>query len=175
MRNWLKIGLLVLLAGVAALWLSPSPDGDRGAAVGGMAPGFALPDVEGGKVSLDALRGRAVVINFWATWCPPCKEELPELAASWRASRGRCVEFVGITEESSREEARAELARHGVAYPVVIDADAAVARAFGVTGFPRTYLVDAEGRIRKVFSGKISRERLEAALLPLVPPSCPGI
>jgi len=174
MRNWLKIGLLVLLAGVGALWLSPSPDGDRGAPVGGMAPSFSLPDLAGRKVSLESLRGRAVVVNFWATWCPPCKEELPALAESWRESRGRCVEFVGITEESSPEEARAELLRHGVEYPVLMDDDAAVARAFGVTGFPRTYLVDADGKIQKSFSGKVSRERLEAALLPLVPPACPG-
>ncbi len=174
MRNWLKIGLLVLLAGVAALWLSPSPDGERGAPVGGIAPSFSLPDLDGRKVSLESLRGRAVALNFWATWCPPCKEELPALAESWRASRGRCVEFVGITEESSREEARAELARHGVAYPVLMDAEAEVARAFGVTGFPRTYLIDADGKIQKVFSGKVSRERLEASLLPLVPASCPG-
>jgi cytochrome c biogenesis protein CcmG/thiol:disulfide interchange protein DsbE len=139
-----------------------------------VAPGFSLPDLDGRKTSLESLRGRAVALNFWATWCPPCKEELPALAESWRATRGRCVEFVGITEESSREEAQAELRRHGVAYPVLLDADGEVARAFGVTGLPRTYLIDADGKIQKVFSGKVSRERLEAALLPLVPPACPG-
>ncbi len=173
MRPWLKIGLLVLLAGVGALWLAPDP-GQDGVQVGSAAPAMVLQDLEGREVSLAGLRGRAVALNFWATWCPPCKEELPAFASLWRASRGRCVEIVGVTEESTREDALAEVTRMEVPFPVVMDPDGAVARAFGVTGYPRTYVIDPEGKIRKIFTGMVSRERLEAALEPHVPASCPA-
>ncbi len=173
MRPWLKIGFLVLLAGVGALWLVPDP-GQVSALVGEAAPPMALPDLAGREVSLASLRGKAVALNFWATWCPPCKEELPAFASAWRASRGRCVEIVGVTEESTTEDALAEVKRMDVPFPVVMDGEGAVARAYGVTGYPRTYVIDAEGRVRKIFSGIVSRERLEAALAPHVPASCPG-
>jgi cytochrome c biogenesis protein CcmG, thiol:disulfide interchange protein DsbE len=173
MRHWTKVGLLVLLAGVGALWLAPDP-GEGGGLVGSTAPPLVLADLGGRDVSLASLRGKAVVLNFWATWCPPCKEELPAFAEAWRASRGRCLEIVGVTEESTREDAIAEVQRMEVPFPILLDPDGAVARAFGVTGYPRTYLIDAEGRIRKIFSGKVSRERLEAGLAPHVPESCTG-
>jgi cytochrome c biogenesis protein CcmG/thiol:disulfide interchange protein DsbE len=173
MRAWLKIGLLVLLAGVGALWLAPEP-GQGGALVGAPAPPLVLRDLAGRQVSLAGFRGKAVAVNFWATWCHPCKEELPAFVGSWRASRGRCVEFLGVTEESTLDDALAEVKRMEVPFPVVMDPEGTVARAYGVTGYPRTYVIDAEGTVRQIFSGIVSRERLEAALGPYVPAACPG-
>jgi cytochrome c biogenesis protein CcmG/thiol:disulfide interchange protein DsbE len=173
MRHWTKVGLLVLLAGVGALWLAPDA-GQRSALIGGTAPPLVLSDLAGREVSLASLRGKAVALNFWATWCPPCKEELPAFSDAWRASRGRCLEIVGVTEESTREDAAAEVRRMEIPFPVVMDPAGAVARAFGVTGYPRTYVIDAEGKVRKIFTGVVSRERLEAALAPHVPASCTG-
>jgi cytochrome c biogenesis protein CcmG/thiol:disulfide interchange protein DsbE len=173
MRHWTKVGLLVLLAGVGALWLAPDP-GQGGSLVGEPAPPLVLRDLAGREFSLASLRGKAVALNFWATWCQPCKEELPAFAGAWRASRGRCVEIVGVTEESTREDAASEVRRMEVPFPVVMDAEGLVARSYQVTGYPRTYVIDAEGKVRKIFTGMISRERLEAALAPHVPASCPG-
>jgi cytochrome c biogenesis protein CcmG, thiol:disulfide interchange protein DsbE len=172
MRPWLKVALLVAFAGVAAMWLVPTPGPDV-AQVGRPAPALSLRDLGGREVTLAELRGRAVALNFWATWCQPCKEELPALAEAWREARGTCVTYVGVTEETSRDDAAAEVARHGVLYPVVLDADGEVARAYGVTVLPRTVLIDAEGTVRRVFSGRVSRAQIEEALAPLVPASCP--
>jgi cytochrome c biogenesis protein CcmG/thiol:disulfide interchange protein DsbE len=172
MRPWLKVALLVAFAGVAALWLVPTPGPDA-AQVGRRAPALSLRDLGGREVTLAGLRGRAVALNFWATWCQPCKEELPALADAWLEARSTCVTYVGVTEESSRDDAAAEVARHGVLYPVVLDADGEVARAYGVTVLPRTVLIDAEGTVRRVFSGRVSRAQIEEALAPLVPASCP--
>jgi cytochrome c biogenesis protein CcmG/thiol:disulfide interchange protein DsbE len=173
MRHWTKVGLLVLLAGVGALWLAPDP-GQGAALVGEPAPPLVLRDLAGREFSLASLRGKAVALNFWATWCPPCKEELPAFAGAWRASRGRCLEIVGVTEESTREDAASEVKRMEVPFPVVMDPEGLVARAYQVTGYPRTYVIDAEGKVRKILTGMVSRERLEAALAPHVPASCPG-
>lgn len=172
-KSWVKIGLLVLLAGLAAVWLTPAP-GPSEAIVGAAAPPLVLKDLAGRPVSLEGLRGRAVAVNFWATWCFPCREEMPALAEAWRASRGKCLEILGVAEESSSEDVAAESRRLGVPFPVVLDPDGAVARAFGVKGFPQTFLVDADGKVRRVFTGALTREKLEAAMAPLVPPSCPG-
>ncbi len=173
MRPWLKIAVLVVLAGIGALWLTPAGEGP-GVTTGNAAPPLVLPELAGRERALSSLAGRAVVVNFWATWCPPCKEELPELVESWKQLRGRCVEFLAVTEESAREDVIAEVGRFQVPYPVLVDGDGAVARAWGVTGLPRTFVVDGEGKIRKSFTGRVSRSRLEAALLPLIPASCPG-
>ena len=174
MRNWLKIGLLVLLAGLGALWLTPAPAPAGSVAPGAPAPAIRLRDLSGREVSLASLRGRAVAVNFWATWCHPCREEMPALGEAWRASRGRCVEILGVAEESSRDDIESEVRRMEIGFPVLLDPEGTAARAYGIAGFPQTYLVDAEGVVRRVFTGALTRERLEAALQPLVPATCPG-
>src|SRR5512136_1244090 len=105
MKAWVKLLLLVALAGAGALLLTPS-NGPDPAQVGKVAPPLVLPDLAGGReVSLASLRGKAVALNFWATWCQPCKEEMPGLVEVWRAAPRGCVEFLGVTEESSRQDA----------------------------------------------------------------------
>ncbi len=171
MKVWVKILLLAAMAGLAALWLSPTP-GPEDARVGSPAPGFALPALYGTDLRLDSLRGQVVVLNFWAPWCQPCKEEMPALVATWNAAKPGCLAIVGVTEESTREDAAAEAQRSGLPYPLVLDADGAVGRAYGLTAYPRTYVIDASGVVRKVLSGKVTQESLEKAVAPFLPDEC---
>ena len=169
MRSWTKLGLLVLAAVVAGQVLVRG--GSAPLAEGVAAPPLALTALDGRMVDLAALRGRVVAVNFWATWCAPCRHELPELAATWVANRDRCFELLGVVEESASDDVAA--AARALPYPVLPDPRAEVAAAWKVAGYPRTYLVDAEGRVRQVFDGPLTRARLEAALEPLRPASCP--
>jgi cytochrome c biogenesis protein CcmG, thiol:disulfide interchange protein DsbE len=169
MKTWIKLALLAL-AGIVVTQLlvqrSPPPIGD-----GRPAPPLALPDLAGRTVDLASLRGKVVAVNFWASWCGPCQMEIPELADAWREHRDRCFEILGVAEESARADVIATAER--IPYPVLFDGDAAALGAWDVRGYPRTYIVDPEGKIRHVIEGALAKRELEDAIRPLLPASCP--
>ncbi len=175
MRSWLKLGVLALVAIAASqLFLYRSrtrtPDGAA-------APAFSLPDTDGRSVSLASLHGKVVAVNFWATWCAPCRAEIPELSRVYAENRGKCFEMLGIAEESGPRDVVVEAAqRFGANYPILLDEQGKTADAFKIGGYPNTFLIDATGRIRKVFAGGIDGAELRQALDPLLkeaPASCP--
>ena len=168
----MKAGYKLALAGLVAVVAGQLMVQRQGRVLAlGERPGaFTLRTVDGGEVSLASLRGRVVAVNFWATWCPPCLRELPELAAVRRTDGGRCLEVLGVAEESAREDV-ASAARQ-LPYPVLIDPRAEVAADWGVAAYPRTFLLDREGRLARVFEGELDRAQLEAAAAPLLEPGC---
>jgi cytochrome c biogenesis protein CcmG/thiol:disulfide interchange protein DsbE len=168
MTRWLRIALLVVAAVVAAQLLVR---GEPQLSDGGPHPPLALPDLSGRTVDLAGLRGKVVAVNFWATWCGPCRAELPALARVWNEHRDRCFELLGVAEES----ATADVARMAgaIPYPILLDLRAEAVGPWRVPGYPRTVLVDAEGRVRRVFQGAVREGQLEAAIAPLLPASCP--
>ena len=121
-----------------------------------VAPAFTLERLDGnGDLSLASLRGQAVVLNFWASWCGPCKEETPLLQAASERWQGKGVSFVGVDVKDFRGDARDFLARYGVTYPNVYDGKGSTVGRYGVTGFPETYFVDAQGRVRHRIAGPV--------------------
>lgn len=169
MRNWTKLAILAVAALLVTQLLirkSAPP-----VASGEPSPPLVLPDLAGRSVDLAGLRGKVVAVNFWATWCGPCREEIPEFAEVWRAHRGRCFEILGVAEESARQDVLKMAPQ--IPYPVLLDERAEALKPWNVQGYPRTYLVDAEGKLRQVFAGGLSGAELEEAIRPLLPASCP--
>lgn len=113
------------------------------------APSFATTSLGGGAVSLSALRGRPVLLNVWATWCTPCREEIPELAAlhARYAAEGLAVIGVSIDDGSALEEVRAFAAELEIPFEIWLDPDARVSAAFEVRALPATFLLDREGQV----------------------------
>ena len=170
MNRFAKTVLLVVAAVVAGQLLvrgaqPPQPAGEG-------APPLALPDLGGRAVDLARLRGKVVAVNFWATWCPPCRQEMPDLAAVWNEHRGRCFELLGVAEESAREDV-AKMAS-AIPYPVLLDERAEALQQWGVSGYPVTFLLDTQGKVRQVFTGGVGKRELTDAIRPLLPATCPA-
>jgi cytochrome c biogenesis protein CcmG/thiol:disulfide interchange protein DsbE len=131
----------------------------------GPAPGFSLPRLDGdGSVQLASFRGKAVVLNFWASWCVPCKQEAPDLQAAWQRWRSRGVVFVGVDSQDFYGDARKFGKQFELTYPLVHDGSGQVKGAYGVTGFPETFFVDRRGRIVGNHVGPVSTESLDAQI-----------
>ena len=130
------------------------------------APAFTLERLDGkGELTLESLRGKAVVLNFWASWCGPCKDETPLLQKGWERWQGKDVVFVGIDVKDFRGDARDFLERYGVTYANVYDGKGSTVGRYGVTGFPETYFVDAAGNIRYRIAGPVEdAEELDAGI-----------
>jgi thiol-disulfide isomerase/thioredoxin len=147
----------LLLAACAAGCRAPERTG------GGPAPDWTLEDLAGGRVSLAELRGRTVVIDFWATWCTPCEFQIPVLNELHARYRGR-VEVIGIAVDADGRDAVAPFAaEHQIAYRVLLG-DEDLAQRYGALGFPSLYVLRADGTIDSAHVGLIDPDELEDAV-----------
>jgi peroxiredoxin len=160
--------VLAVLAAVGALFFAGQQGGKRAAPVreGDPAPEFRLTALNGQTVSLASLRGKVVMVHFWATWCPPCVEELPVLDQMYRSLFGSDLEVLAVSvDEGGPEGVGAFIQRNRISLPVLRDPDHAVANSYGTFKFPETYLVDRQGVVRKKIIGALDWSRPEAAAL----------
>ena len=140
------------LGGDAAQELTPAADRS-------VAPAFSVPALEGdGSVSLAAHRGRPVVLNFWASWCEPCREEMPELARFARDTPG--IDVVGLAVNDRPADSRRFAREAGAAFELGVDRDADTAAEYGVTGLPVTVVIDERGRVATTVFGPVGRSDL---------------
>ena len=110
------------------------------------APSFNLPRLDRpGRLALRSLRGNVVVLNFWASWCVPCKEEAPRLERTWQRWKGKGVVFVGVDAQDLANAAKAFMRHYRISYPNVHDGSGTTLQPYGVTGFPETFFVDRAG------------------------------
>jgi cytochrome c biogenesis protein CcmG, thiol:disulfide interchange protein DsbE len=161
---------IVLIAGAIALfaWAWSNERGDSASgdsvAIGRPAPDFALPDLDGNEVALSDFRGQVVLINFWATWCPPCRAEMPEMEMVYRSNRDDGFEILGVDQREDIELVRSFIDERGFSWVFVLDEDFDVSREYAAYSIPRSILVDRDGTVAHIWTGALTRSALERQL-----------
>ncbi len=166
--RWSLVVVVVLIVGAAWTWSSAIP---AAAVTGGQIPspreGFLAPDftldlLEGGEVTLSQLRGQVVLVNLWASWCPPCRAEMPAIQRVYETYRDQGLEVIALntTYQDSEREATAFIQELGLTFPVALDRTGEVIRQYLLRALPTTFFVDTEGVIRKVVVGGPMSEAL---------------
>lgn len=167
----LSVGALFIIAGLVALAFSNTNSRAEAASSETRwepAPAFALPTLAGERVALADYQGQYVLVNFWATWCPPCRAELPDLVGYYHDHADEGFMLIGVNEQEAPALVNSFLSESGLNFPVVLDADGRVMQQYGVTGMPSSFLVDPQGQIVQMWTGMITRATLEGAVTPLL-------
>ncbi len=134
------------------------------------APAFTLKLLDGEVLAADDLKGKLVMVDFWASWCPPCRQEAPVLAQVYQEYRSRGVEFVGIAIWDDEGQARNYVKRYGITYPNGLDERGTIAIDYGVTGIPEKYFITPAGQVVRKFIGPMEADRLRQVLDGLLKP-----
>ncbi|HYM66856.1 MAG TPA: TlpA disulfide reductase family protein [Patescibacteria group bacterium] len=164
------IAFLAVAAVVGLLAFGLLSKGSSGAGLGEAAPAGALPRLDGrGSGSLADFRGRWVLVNFWASWCVPCREEAPALEDFQRAHGRGGFTVLGIDTRDLSGDGQAFVRRYGLTYPQLRDGDGQRAHDFGTTGVPENFLVDPGGKLRLLRRGPVTAEYLRDYVAPLLP------
>lgn len=170
-KRWVmgvSLGLSCLL--ILVLLLVPRAGGQSALQVGQPAPDFTLETLEGETVRLSDLRGSPVVLNFWATWCQPCRREMPDFQYVFDRYREQGLHVFGINVGESKVAVADFRRRVGVSFPVMIDATEEVQAAYKILPLPATFFIDADGVIRAIYQGQMSRVQIESEVARLVEP-----
>jgi cytochrome c biogenesis protein CcmG/thiol:disulfide interchange protein DsbE len=137
--------------------------------VDGPAPEIDLATLDGGRMALSGLRGRPVLVNFWATWCIPCRDEFPLMAAAYEEHAADGLEILGIVHDDTADGARAFARDMGATWPMLMDADDVAWRDYVGVGMPTSFVVDAAGIIRAFSLGGFTEDGLAAQLDTILP------
>jgi cytochrome c biogenesis protein CcmG/thiol:disulfide interchange protein DsbE len=164
------VALLVLLVyGVKATGSGHTLDDALARGERPRAPALTLPTLSGGRgAALSDYRGKVVVLNYWASWCTPCRQESPLLQRWQRRLAGHGATVLGVDSLDVTADALAFIRRFRLTYPMLRDRDGATQHRFGVTGYPETVVIDRDGRIAAVRRGPVDDAFLRSAVLPLV-------
>jgi peroxiredoxin len=163
------VSIVAVAAAVAVTSCSSRKSEGGEAKAGAAAPNFVLKTAEGGTIDLQALRGKVVVVNFWATWCGPCRSEMPGMMKVYDRLKGRGVEIVGVSlDRRGWEDVRPYLAKNSVNYPIVVG-DEDLAKAYNLpNAIPYTVFIDRQGNIVKNHTGYMAEELFEQEVMKLL-------
>ena len=156
--RWAAVLLVVGLIALLGWGVVQAATGPRDS---GMAPDFTLTAFDDRTVTLSQLRGQVVIVNFWASWCPPCREEAAYLERTWRKYEGKGVVFIGVDWVDTQKEALAYIKEFDITYLNGPDIGTRIAQAYRIQGVPETFYVDKSGRLRGVHIGPLQSPQLD--------------
>jgi cytochrome c biogenesis protein CcmG, thiol:disulfide interchange protein DsbE len=160
---------LAALAIVGLLGYGLLAKGEANLAIGQPVPDKALPKLDGGgSGDIADYRGRWVLVNFWASWCPPCREEAPTLERFYRQHRSDGFLVLGIDQRDLSSDGERFVREHGLSYPQLRDGEGERANDFGMTGLPENFLVDPSGKVALIRRGPVTSEYLNRYVLPKI-------
>lgn len=133
-----------------------------------LAPDFDLRTVDGQTVRLSDYRGQVVLLNTWATWCPPCRAEMPQLEAYYREHQGQGFVVLAVNSEESSETVAAFLRSQDFTFPVVLDPEGTVMNSYQVRGLPTSFFIDRKGVMRGMWTGQLTADQLQKIVSPLL-------
>ncbi len=174
MNRWHVFLITILLAGSAWIWQSRVPvdyipaSKDPQPAVGHPAPDFTLTTLNGETFTLSDLRGTPVVLNFWATWCGPCRAEMPELENAARRYDPK-VRIIGVDQGEAPKVVQEFVDELGVSFTVPMDSDMSVGDTYRIIGLPTTFFIDRDGIIRQIWAGEMNGIILAEAIAGVLP------
>lgn len=160
-RMWIAF-LVVVTLGLAIQAFAES----AGPVVGSNAPQFSLKNLAGNNVGLRQVVGenKVTLVNFWATWCPPCRKEIPELNKIYSNYRNKSVEILGVNLQEDAQTLASFVANNEMKFPVLLDIDGKIGEKYRVYYIPTTFVLDRKGKIREIIQGGASYERLKDAI-----------
>lgn len=177
--NWTGVRLYVAIALVIALgaawtWFNRLPEIAATPTraqphTGFAAPNFALTSTQGESFTIADLKGKVVLVNFWATWCPPCRAEMPAIDAAYRANKDAGFVVLAVDQMESADVVNAFGAKYNLSFPLLLDSDGAINRQYLVSALPTSFFVDRRGVIRDMMiGGSMSREFIEGKIKTLL-------
>ena len=172
------LALLLIVAGIVMFFWVDEQSSTPGTAgsinkiaaqhQGRPAPGFTLPTLSGESATLSDYEGQVVLINLWATWCPPCKAEMPTLNAFYEAHREQGFVVLAVNNQEDATTINAYIQEKGFTFPVLLDPQAEMLDMYQVQGLPTTFIIDRSGQIQHVQIGEITEEQLNRIVGPLL-------
>lgn len=170
----LAVILGFVVVGLLFWWQLPAGDQPANAApvaapaVGAPALDFSLPALSGATVQLHDMAGQVVIVNLWATWCPPCKAEMPAIDAYYQAHQAEGLTVLAVNSQDAPTTVQAFINAQGFHFPVLLDQHNVVSDLYQVQGLPTTVVIDRDGIIRHIQVGAISAQQLDAVVSPLL-------
>lgn len=179
-KTWLylnvALALTLIVGGIALLLWGNQPSSGSNASASGQtthhqgqpAPDFSLPSLAGETVSLDDYAGQVVLVNLWATWCPPCRAEMPTLNAFYETHQGQGFVVLAVNSQEDARTVEDFIVDNQFSFPVLLDSRNELLTRYQVRGLPTTFIIDRQGNIHYIHTGEITRQQLEAVVGPLL-------
>lgn len=161
-KKWLQAVILtaIVIIGAFTIWSNLNAGDAKGAKKGGKAPEFTLVGLDGTSHKLSDFQGKPVMVNFWATWCPPCEREMPAIQEQY-LKRNKDVVILAVNMGESKVSVQAFQAKYGLSFPILLDKSEEVRKNYGVMNYPTTFFIKPDGKIYEVMVGEMDKAYLD--------------